>query len=153
MSETLDAFDRKILRALQADARRSVGDVAELVGLSKSACHRRMQQLEQGGIIDRYAAILDPKALGFSLRFIVDLTLAGQNDDVLSEFETSVARIPEVIECDLVTGQTDYVLRVVAQNIEDYERVHHRIARLPGVVAVTTRLVVRNVMPQSGLPI
>ncbi|MEM9423035.1 MAG: Lrp/AsnC family transcriptional regulator, partial [Pseudomonadota bacterium] len=120
MSHTLDALDRKILQTLQADCRQSVADMADQVGLSKSACHRRVKLLEEQGIIDRYTAVLSPSSLGYSLTFVVDITLRAQSDDVMTAFENSVRRLPQVLECQLMTGRNDYILRVVAQSAEDY---------------------------------
>ncbi len=153
MSHSVDEIDRKILEALQIDSRQSIADIADSVGLSKSACHRRVKLLEEHGIIDRYTAVLNAAALGYSLTFVVDVTLRAQTDDVMTAFENSVRRLPQVLECQLMTGRDDYILRVVAQSAEDYEATHHRIARLPGVETIQSSLSLRTVKAWTGLPV
>lgn len=153
MSHTLDRMDRKILKLLQEDCRQPVSDIADAVGLSKSACHRRVKALTDAGIIDRFTATLRPDALGYHLVFSIDVRLKGQSDEVLRRFESDVMEIAEVLECQLMTGETDYTLRVVARDSADYERIHHRLARLPGVSTLVSRLVLRTVKKPSGMPL
>ena len=148
----LDVLDRKILRRLQEDCRRPAAEIADAVGLSKSACHRRIQLLERRGIVERYAAIVKPKSLGYPLMFAVDITLRGQSDEEMSDFEKGVMGIGEIVECQLMTGQNDYALRVVARDVEDFEKIHHRLARLPGVATVVSRLALRTVKQSTGMP-
>ena len=153
MSEELDAYDRAILARLQRDCRQAVATLAQSVGLSKSACHRRMQLLEKRGVISGYEAVIDANAIGYRLHFIVNVRLGGQSDERMKAFELGVKKIPEVLECHLMTGDTDYSLRVVARDVEDYERIHHRLARLPGVSTLTSSLAVRSVMDGARVPL
>ncbi len=150
----LDPIDRRLLRALQMDSRKSVQDLGTLVGLSASACHRRLKSLEERGIIASYRAVLDAGRLGYSMQFFIEIGLTSQSEAVLDTFESAVKDIPEVLECHLMAGQSDYILRVVCRDHEDFERLHRRlIARLPGVARVTSNLSIRTVKAPSGLPI
>ena len=150
----LDRINRKLLRALRDDSQRSVAELGELIGLSASACHRRMKILEQAGVIRAYRAELDETMLGFSMSFFVEVTLASQNEAALDAFEDVVLRLPEVLECHLMAGESDYFLRVLCRDREDFERIHGRlIARLPGVARVQSNMSIRTVKPCSGVPI
>lgn len=150
----LDVIDRNILRRLQADSRMGVQDLGEAVGLSASACHRRLKALEAEGLISGYRAILDPKKLGFSMMFFIEISLTSQSRPVLDAFEAAVRDAPEVLECHLMAGQSDYILRVVSRDHEDFERLHRRLlARLPGVARVHSNMSIRTVKSTSGLPL
>ncbi len=152
MSHILDRNDRKILQLLQQDCRQPVSEIADRIGLSKSACHRRIRMLQEGGIIDQFTAVLRPEALGYTLTFAIEVRLKGQSDEEMSQFEAAVMEIPQILECQLMTGQTDYSLRVAARSAEDYEDLHHRLARLPGVSNIISSLVLRTVKKSAGLP-
>jgi len=147
----LDGTDQKILNRLQADSRQSIADIADAVGLSKSACHRRIQRLERQRYITGYFATVDPKKVGYALTFVVEITLQGQSDQILDAFEASVIAIPEVQVCQLMTGDSDYLLRVVAKTMEDYERIHRRLAQLPGVQTMKSASVLRAVKTDSRI--
>ncbi|MEM9988871.1 MAG: Lrp/AsnC family transcriptional regulator [Pseudomonadota bacterium] len=109
--------------------------------------------MEDRGVIERYTAVLSAAALGYNVIFVVDLTLRGQSEEAMREFEEALLRIPEVLECQLMTGQNDYILRVAAKSTEDYEETHHRLARLPGVSTIQSSLALRTVKPWTGLPV
>src|SRR5690606_1021727 len=126
MKLQIDAIDRKLLRALQHDSRRSIQELGEAVGLSASACHRRVKALEQSGAIRNYRAVLDANRLGFTMEFFSAVGLQSQSEPSLDAFETAVVEIPEVLECHLMAGQSDYILRVVCRDHEDFERLHRR---------------------------
>ena len=150
----LDRIDRRILRELQQDAQLSNATLAERVGLSESACLRRVRMLEQARVIERYTAVLNAPKVGIAVSFIIRITLRGQTDRDLSAFEQAVAAVPEVTECDLTTGESDYVLRVVARDAEDFERLHSKVlTKLPGVARVESSFVLRPVVKSAGLPI
>jgi Lrp/AsnC family leucine-responsive transcriptional regulator len=150
----IDRADRKILRALQRDAKQSNAALAAHMGLSESACLRRVRLLEQAGVIERYTAILSAARVGISIGFIIRITLKGQTDKDLGAFEQAVAGVPEVMECDLTTGESDYVLRVVARDAADFERLHSKVlTKLPGVARVDSSFVLRSVVKNAGLPI
>jgi DNA-binding Lrp family transcriptional regulator len=154
MDMQLDRSDRKILRELQRDARQSNAALAAGVGLSESACLRRVRLLEQAGVIERYTAMLSAPKVGITVGFIIRITLKGQTDRDLEAFEQAVQAVPEVTECDLTTGGSDYVLRVVARDAADFERLHSKVlTKLPGVARVDSSFVLRSVVKNAGLPI
>lgn len=149
-----DEIDVAILEQLQRDCRQTVAQISEKVHLSTSSCHRRIKSLEQAGIVKNYVAKLSSKRLGYSVEFFVELSLATQVEDAFEEFESAVKKIPEVLECYLVGGQYDYLLRVVAVDAEDYERIHRQsISRLPGVTKIQSILSLRTVKADRGLPL
>jgi DNA-binding Lrp family transcriptional regulator len=150
----MDAIDARILRALQRDSSRPVAALAGEVGLSASACHRRVKLLEEAGVIAGYVARLDRAALGFQVQVIVEITLSSQSQDALNAFETAVTRFDEILECHLTTGQADYILRVVARDVADYDNIHRNcLARLPGVSSMQTIFVLRSIRERQGYPI
>ena len=150
----IDATDARILTVLQKRGRISNADLAEEVNLSASACHRRVQQLERAGIIRDYVALLDPKKLGRPTVVFVEITLSGQADEVLEAFEREVSRIPDVLECHLMAGTADYLLKVVAEDTEDFARIHRKkLARLPGVAQMHSSFALRIVRSTTALPV
>ncbi len=154
MDVQLDTIDRKLLRLVQEDSRRSIQELGEAVGLSPSACHRRLKALEESGAIRNYHAVLDADRLGFSMQFFIEVTLSSQGETALDAFEAAVVEIPEVLECHLMAGQFDYILRVVCRDHEDFERLHRRlVARLPGVARVHSNMSIRTVKARGGLPL
>jgi Lrp/AsnC family transcriptional regulator, leucine-responsive regulatory protein len=150
---TVDAIDRRILRALQTDCRQTVAEIGILAGLSASACHRRIRNLEQAGVISGYSARLDRRALGYAMEFFVEVELRSQSDKALEAFERAVEAMPEILECHLMAGDTDYLLRVVAVDAADFERIHReRLARLPHVARLHSHFAIRTVRPWAGYP-
>ncbi|QBF33518.1 Lrp/AsnC family transcriptional regulator [Thalassococcus sp. S3] len=150
----LDTIDRRILSALQRRGRMSNAELSEQVNLSPSACHRRVQRLESEGFIRDYVALLDPRKLGVPTTVFVEITLQGQADEVLDAFEKAVARIPDVLECHLMAGSADYILKVVAENTEDFARIHRQyLARLPGVAQMQSSFALRTVFKTTALPV
>jgi len=139
---------------LQRDAKQSNASLAARVGLSESACLRRVRLLEEAGVIERYTAVLKAAKLGITVCFIIRITLKGQTDRDLSAFERAVQSVPEVAECDLTAGAADYILRVFARDAADFERLHSRVlTKLPGVARVDSNFVLRSVVKNAGLPI
>lgn len=150
----LDGIDRKLLRALQMDSRKSVQELGDIAGLSASACHRRLKSLEERGLVDGYRAVLNAVKLGFSMMFFIEVSLSSQSEKALDAFETAVRDVPEILECHLMAGQSDYILRIVCRDHEDFERLHRRlIARLPGVARVHSNMSIRTVKARTGLPV
>ena len=150
----IDRLDRRILSELQRDCSQPNAALATRVGLSESACLRRVKLLEKGGVIERYTAVLDAAKLGLAESFVVRITLKGQTDRDLGAFEAAVQRVPEVAECSLTTGEADYTLRVVARGAADFERLHSTVlTKLPGVARVDSSLVLRSVVRHAVLPI
>jgi len=150
----LDPTDRRILTTLQKQGRISNADLSDKVNLSPSACHRRVQQLEKSGYIRDYVALLNARKMNVSTTVFVEITLSGQADEVLEAFERSVARIPDVLECHLMAGSADYLLKVVAENTEDFARIHRQhLARLPGVAQMQSSFALRTVFRTTALPV
>lgn len=153
MSE-LDAADRRILAILQERGRITNSDLSEAANLSPSACHRRVQRLEREGIIRDYVALVDSRKIGRPTTVFVEITLSGQTDDVLDAFEQAVARIPDVLECHLMAGSADYLVKVMAADTDDFARIHRRfLARLPGVAQMHSSFALRTVRQTTALPI
>ncbi|WP_371061099.1 Lrp/AsnC family transcriptional regulator [Rhodosalinus sp. 5P4] len=151
---TMDETDRRILRALQKQGRISNADLSEQVNLSPSACHRRVQRLEAAGAIAGYVALLSPRALGVPATIFVEITLQAQADEVLEAFETAVRRIPNVLECHLMAGTADYILKIVAEDTEDFARIHRQyLTRLPGVAQMQSSFSLRSVCATTALPV
>ncbi len=148
----LDSIDHSIISALQEDGRISNVQLADRIGLSPSACLRRVQILEDRGIITGYAAMIDAAALGRSTHIIVAITLDRQSEDFLSAFEHAVADCPDVMECYLMAGDADYVLRLQARDAADYERIHkEHLSRLPGVARIQSSFALRQVVRRNGV--
>lgn len=151
---SLDSLDRRLLAVLQKRGRISNADLAEAVGLSASACHRRVQRLEAEGVITGYVALLDPQKMGVSATVFVEITLSAQADNVLEAFETAVARVPDVLECHLTAGTADYILKIVAESTEDFARIHRQyLTRLPGVAKMQSSFALRTVCQTTALPV
>lgn len=150
----LDATDRRILQVLQRDGRVSNADLAEQISLSASACHRRVQRLENDGFIAGYVALLNPRKIGKPATVFVEITLNSQSDDVLDAFEKGVARIPDLLECHLMAGNADFLLKLVVEDTEDFARIHRRyLARLPGVAKMQSSFTLRTVVKTTALEI
>lgn len=150
----LDQIDRAILRKLQRKGRISNADLADDIGLSASACHRRVQRLETEGYVRDYVALLDARKIGLPSTIFVEIRLSGQADELLAAFETAVAKVPEVLECHLMAGTADYILKVVADSTEDFARIHRQhLARLPGVLQMQSSFALRTVFKTTALPV
>ena len=151
---TLDRYDRGILRELQKDGRISNVELAQAVQLSESACLRRVRALEQDGYIDGYVAILDQKKLGRSGTVFVHIALRREEQSELAAFEQAVQRIPEIMECYLMTGEFDYILKLVVADMADFERLHNdALTRLPGVSRINTSIAIRAIRRTTELPL
>lgn len=150
----LDHTDRQILLALQADGRMSNADLAERVHLSASACSRRVARLENEGVIEGYHAHLDSHAIGKRATIFVEITLAGQTEAALDAFERAVARCPDVLECHLMTGDADYLLRLAAADTDDFERIHRaQLTSLPGIARMRSAFALRTVVKKHEIPL
>ncbi|MCC2095650.1 MAG: Lrp/AsnC family transcriptional regulator [Hyphomicrobiales bacterium] len=154
LNETLDAIDRVILKILQKDGRIANVELAEQAGLSPSPCARRVRNLEEAGIISRYAALIDQKAVGLSVNVFVNVTLERQVKDALQNFEAEILKRPEVMECYLMTGEADYFLRVVVADLDAYERflVEH-LTRIPGIANIKSSFALKQIAYRTELPI
>ncbi|MCC5991576.1 MAG: Lrp/AsnC family transcriptional regulator [Rhodobacteraceae bacterium] len=148
----LDATDCRILRVLQRQGRITNAELAEQVNLSPSACHRRVQRLESDGIIASYVALLDLRSIGRATVVYVEIKLSGQSDEILDAFEREVARVPDVLECHLMAGSADYLLKIIAADTEDFARIHRRyLSRLPGVVQMQSSFALRTVVQTTAV--
>lgn len=150
----LDAIDRRILSLLQKEGRISNAELALRVHLSPSACHRRVQRLEEAGVISGYVALLDARALRRQTTVFVEITLSGQADEVLDAFERGVRQIPDVLECHLMAGTADYLLKIVVEDTDDFARIHRQhLARLPGVAQMHSSFALRTVFRTTAIPV
>ena len=150
----LDRYDKAILAELQRDGRISNVQLAGLVSLSESACLRRVRALEQAGLIERYVALLSQKKAGLTGTVFVHIALRREEQRELAAFEAAVQDIPEVMECYLMTGEFDYLLRVVVADMADFERIHKdELTRLPGVARVNSSFAIRTVLKKTELPL
>lgn len=141
-----DEMDRRILRELIADARITNNDLAERVGLSPSPCLRRLRRLEETGVIRGYTALVDPVVEGWTMTAIATVRLSRQHEDEIVMFEEAIRGWDEVLECHLVTGSRDYVLKVMSAGLEHYERfIKEKIARLKCVAEIETSFVMNTI--------
>ena len=150
----MDNYDRRILEALQRDGRISNVQLAQHVSLSESACLRRVRALEEDGHIDRYAALVNQATAGLPGNVFVQIGLHREVESELAAFEDAVRNIPEVMECYLMSGEFDYLLRVVVADMADFERIHKtELTRLPGVARVNSSFGIRTVQRKTELQI
>jgi Lrp/AsnC family leucine-responsive transcriptional regulator len=150
----IDAFDRQILTTIAAEGRLSIVDLAARIGLSPSACTRRLQALEAEGVIRGYRAILDPVAIGLGITVFVEVSLDRQNDEALRAFETAAARSPNILSCHLMSGASDYLLHVVAHDLSDFEHIHANVlGHLPGVARIESKFALREAIDRPLTPI
>jgi Lrp/AsnC family leucine-responsive transcriptional regulator len=148
----MDRIDRSILTELQDNARISNVNLANLVGLSPSACLRRVSLLEKKGVIDGYHANLNAAKMGHDVLVLMNITLHGQSSEMMAEFELAVAKIPQVLACFLIAGENDYILRVTARDVNDFGRIHSTyLSSLPHVLRIESNFVMREVM-NRGVP-
>jgi Lrp/AsnC family leucine-responsive transcriptional regulator len=154
-SMELDRYDRQILAILQQDGRISNQDLADRIGLSPSPCLRRVRTLEESGLIAGYRAHLDAKRLGLSLMALIGISMDQHTPERFANLEASVADIPEVLECLLITGQqSDYQLKVVVRDMDAYQDLLlNKLTRIAGVTGVHTSFVLRKVIDRSALPV
>lgn len=150
----MDQIDRRLLSALQADSSRSIADLAERVGASTSACHRRVKSLEAAGLITGYAAVLDARRLGLKLQVFVEINLTSQSREAMDRFEQAVGTFDDILECHLMSGSADYILRIAARDLDQFDRIHREcLSRLPGVSAMRSSFAIRTIKRWQGYPI
>lgn len=150
----LDAIDRRILRVLQENARIPNVELAQAVGLSPSPCLRRVRDLEERGVVRRYVGLVDPGAVGLPVSVVVQVSLERQVENALETFEKAVQERPEVMECYLMTGDADYLLRVVVPDLESFQRfLMDHLTRVPGVASIKSSFALRQVKYLTALPL
>lgn len=147
----LDKIDIAILEALQANGRMPNAALAEQVGLSQSACSRRLDILEKSGVIRGYHARLSNAALGNRMTAIVHISLSGQFAKSLTEFEAAIKRCPNVLSCHLMSGEYDYILRIAAKDLQDYERIHKEwLSAMPHVTKINSSFALREIVDRTA---
>jgi Lrp/AsnC family leucine-responsive transcriptional regulator len=148
----LDRIDRKILDLLQQDARISLAELSERVGLSQTPCGRRVRQLEERGLIARQIVVLDPVKIGLPMSVMVQMSLEKQTKDRLRIFEEAIAKIPEVMECYLITGsQSDYILKIVTRDLEHYQQILlDKLTAIDGVSSIITNFIIRQPISKTA---
>ncbi len=148
----LDDLDHAILDALQDDGRMTNAELADKVGLSASACHRRVRRLESDGVIEQYTALVNRQLVGRGVSVFVEISLESQREDVLDAFEASVSNVPHVQSCHLMAGNADYLVHVTCTDVADYEMIHREyIALLPGVTQVRSSFAIRTITDTTAL--
>ncbi len=150
----LDEASLRILRALQADGRQTLQEIATAVGLSPTPCWRRLKAMEAQGIIRRYTALLDREQLGFDLCAFAHITLQRASKNAVEEFETAMRACPEVVECFSATGDADYVIKVLARDAKAYYAfLQERIFSLPSVANIRSSITLHEVKYQTAIPL
>ncbi len=150
----LDSIDHRILAALQSDGRLSNVDLAERVGLSPSPCLRRVRLLEEAGVINRYVALVDQRAVGLPVSVFISIKLERQHEEDLDKFEAEVSGYPEVLECYLMTGSRDYLLRVATRDLSAYERfLKTKLTRVENVASIESSFALKQVKYTNSLPL
>lgn len=149
---SLDKIDIAILEALQKDGRMPNAALSERVGLSQSACSRRLDNLEKSGAIQGYHARLSNAVLGHQMTAIVHISLSGQFEKTLSDFESAVKRCPNILSCHLMSGEYDYILRIAARDLQDYERIHKEwLTAMPHVTKINSSFALREVVDRTSM--
>ena len=151
---TIDKTDCDILHLLQNNSRITNAELAEQVNLSPSPCLRRVKQLEQAGTIQRYVTLVDATSVGLPISVFIHVSLEKQNNENLKHFESSIDTYPEVMECYLMTGESDYLLRVVLSDLESYEHfLRDKLTQIPGVSNIRSSFALKQVHYKTELPI
>jgi Lrp/AsnC family transcriptional regulator len=154
VSDELDAYERRILQVLQDDASLSTGAIAEAVGLSPSPCWRRIDRLERDGFIKRRVAIVERRKVGLNAQIFAQVKLNAHGRANLDEFAAAIRTFPEVLECHVLMGSVDFMLRVVAADIEAYERFFfEKLSRLPGVQEINSTVALSEIKSTTALPL
>ena len=150
----MDIYDKKILRALQDDGRISNKDLAEQVSLSQAPCWRRVDALEKQGLIKSYTAIVDQEMLGLNLTAFAQISLDNHHPETVKLFDQGIQQWPEILECHATSGEYDYLLKIITQDMNSYNRlVHEKILRLPSIRSVNTSFSMQQKKRTSQLPI
>ena len=150
----LDRYSLKILQQLQRDARQTVQQLSDAVGLSATPCWKRIKDMEAAGVIRGYTVLVDPQRVGLNLAVVVEANLSQHSEELVRRFEQAVADSPQIVRCLSTTGQSDYILTVLVADIKHYEQfLHDTIFKLPGVTHVRSSIVLKEVKAAVGLPI
>jgi Lrp/AsnC family transcriptional regulator len=150
---SLDHLDRRLLAILQEDATVSIADLADRVGLSATPCWKRIKRLEREGVIERRVAILNRDRLGLGVTVIVAIRTARHSDEWLQTFADGVAKIPEVVEFYRMSGEIDYLLKVVARDIADYDRIYRKLTKVAELHDVSSSFAMQEIKSTTALPL
>ena len=151
--ETLSRTDKKLLSCLQNDGRAKLADLAELTHLSVSQTQRRVRQLEENGIIEAYCARVNNKALGYENIVLIEVRLKYQGSEATKEFHRSVENTPEILECFRISGDADYLLKVIAKNLKDYSRFAQDVLmRMPQIERLRSHIILEPIKETSAIP-
>lgn len=152
--DDLDAYSRGLLEQLMRDARQTVQQLADAVGLSPSPCWKRIKAMEERGVIRGYTALVDAEKVGLGLRVVVEANLAQHSEERVRQFEQAVVAVPEIVQCHSTTGESDYVMTVLVADIKHFDRfLHDTLLRLPGITHVRSRIVLRELKADMRLPL
>ena len=150
----LDTYSLGLLDALMRDARQTVQQLADTVGLSPSPCWKRIKEMEAAGVIRGYTALVDAERVGLGLRVVVEANLAMHSEDKVRQFERAVLAVPQIVQCHSTTGESDYVMTVLVADIKRFEQfLHDTLLRLPGITHVRSRIVLKELKSESRLPL
>ena len=150
----LDPYSRKILQALQRDARQTVQQLSSAVGLSPTPCWKRVKEMEAAGVIRGYTALVDAEKVGLPLTVLVEVNLTQHSEGLVQRFEEAVSASPHIVRCQSTTGAADYLMTVLAADIKHYERLlHDTLFKLPGVTHLRSSIVLKDVKATVVLPI
>ncbi|MFT6582958.1 MAG: Lrp/AsnC family transcriptional regulator [Alphaproteobacteria bacterium] len=153
MDSGMDELDRKILRILQTDSALAVSEIAKQVGLSASPCWKRINRLREGGIIERNTVVLNARQLGFGLTVFVSIKTGEHSDEWLADFSKQVTEMPEVTEIHRMAGDVDYMLKVVARDMESFDKFYKRLIGITAFSEVTSRFSMEKIKETTALPI
>lgn len=154
MLDELDMFDRRILALVQQDASRSTAEIAELVGLSQAPCWRRLQRLKEAGYIRGQVTLLDRRKIGLNAQVFAQVKLTATGRSNLEEFTLAIREFPEVLDCFVLLGTVDFMLRIVTRDIEAYERFFYdKLSRLPGVQEINSMVAMSEIKSTTELPL
>ena len=153
-NERFDRATRLILEALQQDSRQSTQALADKVGLSATPVWRRVKDLEESGVIRRHVALVDREKLGLSICVLANVSLVRHSEGAVEAFEAMIAASPEIIECQAITGEADYVIKVVVPDMKAYDQfLQSKVFKVPGVASVRSNVVLREVKYETALPV
>ena len=154
MTDTLDKIDRSILRLLQGNARLTIQEIGRQINLSKTPVHERIKQLERAGVIDRYVTIVDKKKVGNGVMVYCQVTLDKQTRDTFADYEAAVRDLPEVLECNRVSGTFDYLLKIVSRDMETYNRFYQdRLSVIAGTLHISSFFVMAEIKNSTIVPV
>lgn len=150
----MDRLDARILKQLQKDSSKPIAELASEIGLSASACHRRVKLMEETGLIEGYVAKIDRTKLGLKIMVFVEIALTSQSQEALDAFEKAIMRYEDILECHLTTGEADYLVRIAARDVADYDQIHRNyLAKLPGVSSMHTSFILRSIKGTHEYPV